>query len=288
MNGIVRLRRSIPESSFFAIDRNGQIVLSDDKFGLSKRYAGSPRSAELFAVHSVIRDADGREFLESSVQSNVPNWAFVAVTPVDEAYRGIWIMRRAFIVLAVLLGAVLALLGVAGSDLLYRPVRKLLGMLRTGAARRMSNEPVQDEIRRIESDIAESYAANDELTRIVDESIPAYRDRFISGLCHGANAEITEIREKLRYFDISIDPCNLYVSLWRFKEPLYEPGTTAEWNRLRRRIQQQLLLHSVFREHVGMTPGAFRKARVQTVYTRGVDRGSRTTPGGMVSDRNST
>jgi two-component system, response regulator YesN len=229
LSGIIRLRRSSPESSFFIVGRNSEIVLQDDLYELSPLYSRFTGRGEIYASHSVVRDHNGRKYLESVVASEVPDWTYIALAPLDQAYSVVRITRQLITGFSILLGLVLALLGIAGADLLYRPLKKLLILLRPAPNEESTGARSANEMTLLEASIMQSYASNDELKKVVDETLPAYRDRFIAGLCLHMQNDLSEIREKLAYFQINLAVHGLFVSLWQFDEAEFESGTTAGW-----------------------------------------------------------
>jgi len=166
------------------------------------------------------------------VSSKHLDWDFVTATRLDDIYREIELIRRNIIFLVVLLSCLLAFIVLISAKRLYHPLYRLIERMR-------KREPVDGdkqanavigELEYLEQNVSRSYEQQRRLSLKLEESLPAYKEKFIMQLCRGHSFTMEELAEKLGYFGINIDIQGLYVLIIAIDKTEYTADTLHDQN----------------------------------------------------------
>ncbi|MBO9606792.1 MAG: helix-turn-helix domain-containing protein [Paenibacillaceae bacterium] len=189
--------------------------------------SGSDRAPLLETAQRAIAAGDG-EASRNAVErenrlvtwrsSQILNWTIASVTDLGSVYAAVASMQRLFLALAG--GLVLAAIGLAivASRSIYAPVMRLLQVARGGEAsvapaKRHDRGTGAGEFEAIRDSLTDAFAARTSLSRRLQESLPAHREKFLRSLIHGSRLGQDEIRERLDYLGIPLTPEHLGVLL---------------------------------------------------------------------------
>ena len=203
------------ENKLMLYDHTYELVdKDDDELQKSKLFGGSEGALEL--------RFDNNRHLATLESSSLLGWTFVSLTDLDVLYTSINNLRGIMATIGVLLFVATTLLVLLTSRSIYNPIHHLLHYVSSNSNPSSASPlpaPSQlGELRTIRNWLVEAYEDRKSLQVRLNESLPAYREKFLHTLIKAGTLTIEEISEGIRFLDIDLHLKNIMLLLIRVEE----------------------------------------------------------------------
>ncbi|TDF91229.1 helix-turn-helix transcriptional regulator [Paenibacillus piri] len=237
VNEMVReLTTDKEESSSFLFKESGEWITT----GIDGVYA--PTVQELSLSRSVRqREAPADSFISRWNKENYSvsygrlsqeggSWVYVTASPVNQLIRPVLVMSRMILAVSGLGLAAAVLLAWLGSERLYRPIRRLVQLVKGAVPSPAKQVQTKDELTFIESQWKYLIHESNDLQDRLEEQLPTLREGFMLQLVQGHLYAFKEkeLRERMLRFGWSVEDRCFSIMVIRLAGAFHSGGKFAE------------------------------------------------------------
>lgn len=209
------------------IVRSSLTEASDELYGEFVRYIETTNSeGDRSRADQKLIHIDNSPYLISINSDSHYGWTYYCFSDLKQPWEQMDIIARDILLLAAALLLMAIIFGFAASQRIYRPINRLLNLIRTQGAHDDLQLGVTsgDELALLETALRQQLTTADMLTEQIAADVEIYREIFLQLLIsRPLSGDL--VRQSFEYFNLGLDPERLRIVIFAYSTEITELGT---------------------------------------------------------------